>query len=156
MRCIRILLADDHKGMRDRVVRLLESDFEVVGAVGDGRALLEAASMMKPDVCIVDISMPVLGGIEAAARLKKSGSAARVIFLTVHEDPDFVRAAFDAGASGYVVKSKMASDLPTAIKEAMAGGSFISSARADGAQTAPRKDSPEHDHLINDREKKRS
>jgi DNA-binding NarL/FixJ family response regulator len=116
--------------MRDRAVRLLEPEFEVVGAVGDGYALLEAASQTKPDVCVIDISMPVLSGIRAAAQLKESGSTAKIIFLTVHEDPDFVQAALDAGASGYVLKSRMASDLLTAIKGVLAGRLFISPSRA--------------------------
>ena len=137
----RILLADDHKGMRDRVVRLLESEFEVVGAVEDGGALLEVASMMKPDVCVIDISMPVISGIEAAAQLKESGSTAKIIFLTVHEDPDFVQAALETGALGYVVKSKMASELRTAVKAAMAGRLFISPACTYSAQTESRKGS---------------
>ena len=123
---IRILLAEDHKEVRDRVVRLLEPEFEVVGTVGDGLALLEAASRMKPDVCVLDISMPVFNGIEVATQLKQSGSTAKMIFLTVHEDPDFVRAALETGALGYVVKSRMASDLCVAIKGAMSGRLFIS------------------------------
>ena len=122
----RILLADDYKGMCDRAVRLLEPEFEVIGVVRDGSALLEAASKMRPDVCVIDISMPVLSGIEAATRLKKSGSTAKIIFLTVHEDPDFVQAALETSALGYVVKSRMASDLRAAIKGAMAGRLFSS------------------------------
>jgi DNA-binding NarL/FixJ family response regulator len=122
----RILLADDHKEMRDRVVRMLESEFDVLGAVEDGGALLEAALKIKPDVCVIDISMPILSGIEAAARLRESGSTAKVIFLTVHDDADFVQAALETGALGYVVKSRMASDLCAAIKRAIAGRLFIS------------------------------
>ena len=137
----RVLLADDHKEMRDRVVLMLESEFDVVGVVEDGGALLEAASKIKPDVCVVDISMPVICGIEAATRLRESGSTAKIIFLTIHEDLDFVQAAIEAGASGYVVKSKMASDLLTAVKGAMAGRLFISPACAYSAQTEPRKGS---------------
>jgi DNA-binding NarL/FixJ family response regulator len=130
----RILLADDFKGMLDRAVRLLEPEFEVVGAVGDGCALLEAASQMKPDVCVIDISMPVLSGIQAAAQLIESGSTAKIIFLTVHEDPDFVQAALEAGASGYVLKTRMASDLCNAINGVMAGRLFISPSRAFATQ----------------------
>src|ERR1043165_6024445 len=122
----RILLADDHKGMRDRALRLLEPEFEVVGAVTDGGALLDAASQMKPDVCVLDISMPIVSGIKAAARLKESGSTAKIIILTIHEDPDFVQEALNAGASGYVLKSRMASALGTAVKWAMDGRLFIS------------------------------
>ena len=130
----RILLADDYKGMRDRAARLLEPEFEVVGDVGDGCALLEAASQLKPDVCVIDISMPVLCGIKAAAQLKESGSTAKIVFLTVNEDPDFVQAALDAGASGYVLKSRMASDLCNAIKGVMAGRLFISTSCAFATQ----------------------
>lgn len=122
----RILLADDYNGMRDRAVRLLEPEFEVIGVVGDGHALLEAATKMQPDVCVIDISMPVLNGIEAATRLKENGSQAKIIFLTVHEDADFVQAALATGALGYVAKSRMASDLREAINGAMAGRLFIS------------------------------
>ena len=134
----RILLADDHKGMRDRVVRLLESEFEVVGAVEDGRALLEAASKIKPDICLIDISMPLISGIEAATQLRESGSTAKIIFLTVHDDPDFVQAALETGALGYVLKSRMASDLRSAVKGVIAGRLFISPTCANGAQTEPR------------------
>ena len=122
----RILLADDHKDIREKVMQQLEPEFEVVGAVGDGNALLEAVSQMKPDVCVVDISMPIMSGIEAATRIKASGSGVKIIFLTVHEDPDFLQAALDAGAVGYVVKSRVASDLCPAIRGALAGRLFVS------------------------------
>lgn len=122
----RILLADDHKEIRDRVVGMLEPEFEVVGALEDGCPLLEAATKMKPDVCILDISMPLTGGIEAAAKLKESGLTTKIIFLTVHQDNDFVRAALETGALGYVVKSRMCTDLRAAINGAMAGRLFIS------------------------------
>lgn len=124
---VRILLADDHKGMRDRVVRMLGHDFEMLEPVKDGRALLESASRLKPDVCLMDISMPILNGIEAAQQLKESGSTTKIIFLTIHEDPDFLVAALKAGASGYVIKPRMASDLRAAIKEVLAGRTYISS-----------------------------
>lgn len=123
----RILLADDHKEMRERVVRLLGREFEILDPVEDGHALLEAASKLNPDVCLLDISMPIVNGIEAATRLKEKGATAKIIFLTIHEDPDFVQAALKTGASGYVVKRQMGSDLRTAVKEALAGRIFISS-----------------------------
>jgi DNA-binding NarL/FixJ family response regulator len=123
----RILLADDHDVMRARVKRHLEREFEVVDAVGNGRALLETAARLKPDVCLLDISMPILNGIETATRLKQSGSTAKIVFLTIHEDPDFVQAALETGALGYVVKRRMVSDLRPAIKEALAGRIFVSS-----------------------------
>ena len=122
----RILLADDHKEIRDRAVRLLEPEFEVVGTVADGNALLKAAAQMKPDVCVIDISMPLLNGIEAAIKLRENGSKARIVFLTVNEDSDFVRAALRTGALGYVVKSRMASDLCAAINGAINGHLFVS------------------------------
>jgi DNA-binding NarL/FixJ family response regulator len=126
----RILLADDHGKMRDRVKRLLETEFEVVDSVENGLALLEAAAELEPDVCLLDISMPVLNGIETATRLKQSGSTAKIVFLTIHEDPDFVQAALKTGASGYVVKRRMVSDLRPAIREALAGRTFVSSSVA--------------------------
>lgn len=131
----RILLADDHKGMRDRVVRMLEREFEMLEPVQDGRALLEAASRLKPDVCLMDISMPLINGIEAAAQLKESGSKSKIIFLTIHEDLDFLVAALKAGASGYVVKPRMASDLRAAVKEVLAGRTYISSSLSSGTRT---------------------
>jgi CheY-like chemotaxis protein len=122
----RILLAEDHTDMRNIVVRLLEPEFEVVGAVDNGQALLDVANKIQPDVLVVDISMPILSGIEAAERLQRAGSTARIVFLTVHEDPDFLLAAMAAGGLGYVVKSRLASDLRAAIKEALAGRLFVS------------------------------
>ena len=122
----RILLADDHKEIRDRAVRLLEPEFEVVGAVADGNALVRVSAQLKPDVCIIDISMPYLNGIEAAIKLRENGSEARIVFLTVNEDSDFVRAALKTGALGYVVKSRMATDLCLAINGAIRGNLFVS------------------------------
>lgn len=124
---VRILLADDHKEMRDRVVRVLERDFEMLDAVADGQAFLEAASVLKPDLCLLDISMPIVSGFEAASRLKRDGSKAKIIFLSIHEDVDFVRAAYDAGASAYVIKRRMATDLLKAIRAVLAGRTFTSS-----------------------------
>jgi DNA-binding NarL/FixJ family response regulator len=122
----RILLADDHKDMREKVVRHLEPEFEVVASVEDGCSLVETASRIKPDVCVVDISMPVMCGIEAVAHLKETGSEARIVFLTLHEDADFVRTALETGALGYVVKSRMASDLTPAVRSALKGRLFVS------------------------------
>src|SRR4030095_1395668 len=106
--------------MRDNVVRILKRDFQVFEAVEDGEALLEAAARLKPDVCVLDISMPVVSGIETATRLKQSGSPAKVIFLTIHDDFDFVGAALKTGAEGYVVKPRMAIDLVLAVHEVLA------------------------------------
>ena len=122
----RVLLADDHEAMLDRVKRLLEKEVQVVGTVGDGQAALEAVAEFRPDVLILDISMPVLSGMQAALRLKQIKSEVRIVFLTVHEDPDFAREALARGALGYVVKSRLATDLLVAIKEVLAGRSFVS------------------------------
>lgn len=121
-----ILLADDHPGFPDIVERLLRPKFEVVGKVVDGQALFETAIKLKPDVIVTDISMPVLDGIATADRLKESGCASRIVFLTVHTDPDFVRACLATGAFGYVVKSRIDTELVTAICDALAGQLFIS------------------------------
>jgi len=126
----RILLADDHNEIRKIVVHLLERQFEILDAVADGRSLLEAASKLKPDVCLLDISMPIMNGIEAASQLKERGSTAKVIFLTVHEDRDFIQAALRIGASGYVFKRRIRSDLSLAVSEALADRIFISPTHA--------------------------
>ena len=131
----RILLADDHKEMRDRIQRYLEVEFDVVAAVENGRTLLDAASKLNPDVCLLDISMPVLNGIEAAVKLRESGSTAKVLFLTIHEDPDFLEAALNTGASGYVLKRRMASDLRAAIRDALAGKTFVSTSAVFSRRT---------------------
>lgn len=123
----RIVVADDHELMRNRVVHLLKSEFDVLDAVADGQAVLEVAVRLTPDVYVLDISMPIMSGIETATRLKQSGSAAKIIFLTIHEDADFVDAAFETGAKGYVVKSRMIADLCRAVHEVLAGGTFVSS-----------------------------
>ncbi|SRR5882724_12957937 len=122
----RILLADDHPRFPELEQHLLESEFEVVGKVGDGQALLEEAIRLKPDVIVTDISMPILNGIEAVDRLKESGCESRVVFLTVHCDPDFVRRCLSTGAFGYVAKSRIASELVLAIREALEGNIFVS------------------------------
>jgi DNA-binding NarL/FixJ family response regulator len=121
---VRVLIADDHCGVRELVEELLEPHFEVIGAVDNGQALVETAMRLHPDVIVTDISMPILDGIEAAKQLKESGSRAKIIFLTVHSDPDFVGACRKAGASGYVVKLCMDSDLLAAIRGALAGRIF--------------------------------
>ncbi len=123
---IRVLLADDHEAMLERVARLLKTECDVVGTATDGQQALEAARDLKPDVLVLDISMPVMNGIETAHQLKNAGVEARIVFLTVHDDPDFAREALEAGALGYVIKQRIASDLLAAIREAYAGRLFLS------------------------------
>ena len=122
----RIVVADDHELMRESVVRLLKRHFDVIAAVATGEALLEAAGRLKPDVYVLDISMPCLSGIETAIHLKQRDSTAKVIFLTIHHDSDFVGAAFKSGAEGYVFKTRMAADLIVAVREVLAGRTFLS------------------------------
>jgi DNA-binding NarL/FixJ family response regulator len=119
-------LADDQPDLLKTVERHLEPEFEVVGKVLDGQLLLEEAMRLNPDVIVSDISMPVLNGIDAADQLKESGCRSRIVFLTVHSDPDFVPVCLAAGALGYVVKSRLITDLLPAIREALAGHIFIS------------------------------
>jgi DNA-binding NarL/FixJ family response regulator len=125
-----VLLADDHQDFLGIVARHLKPHFEVVRTVHDGQALLEEAARLEPDLIVLDISMPVLNGFETARRLRAMGSRAKVVFLTVYADPDYVHAAFEAGALGYVLKSELASDLLSSLREALAGRLFVSPALA--------------------------
>ncbi len=122
----KILLADDHTIVIEGLSRLLEAEFELVGAVGDGRALLSAAENLRPDVIVTDISMPLLNGLEAIRQLKKAGSRAKVIFLTMHADGSFAAEALRAGASGYLLKHSAAEELVRAIREVLKGRSYVS------------------------------
>jgi DNA-binding NarL/FixJ family response regulator len=122
----RVLLADDHPATLTLTADALAGEYLVVGSVGDGRELLAEAERLRPDVIVLDITMPRLDGIEAARQLRRSERPARLVFLTVHEDADYARAALDAGGLGFVVKSRLASDLLPAIQEALANRSFIS------------------------------
>lgn len=122
----RVVVADDNRQMRDKVVNLLSPRYEVVGAAADGKAALDVVKLLKPDIAVLDISMPIISGIDVAAEMKASGSHTKVVFLTVHSDPDYLVAALNVGASGYVVKSQMAEDLFSALSEASNGGIFIS------------------------------
>jgi len=123
---IRILLADDHRGIPKVVAGLLEPEFEIIGSVSDGRSLVDKAMQLEPDVIVTDISMPILNGMEAALELKNLGCASTIVFLSVHASSDFVRACLFVGALGYVVKPRMATDLDHAIRETLAGRIFVS------------------------------
>ena len=122
----RLLLADDHTLLLDGIRMLLEPEFELVGCVEDGQALLTAAMDSKPDVILMDISMPVLNGIDAAHQLRKMLPSAKLIFVTMHADADFVTEAFRAGAAGYVLKRSAATELLTAIREVLKGNHYVS------------------------------
>jgi DNA-binding NarL/FixJ family response regulator len=115
------------------VASLLKPTYEIVACVGDGRALIRAAMRMNPDVIVTDISMPVLSGIEAANILRDFGSTSRIIFLTIHQDSDYIKACFAAGALAYVSKLRMSADLLPAIQEALVGNSFVSPMASNAA-----------------------
>jgi DNA-binding NarL/FixJ family response regulator len=123
---IRVLLADDHQAMLARVRRELGEEFEIVGAVRDGQAAVEAVLLFDPDVIVTDISMPGMDGLQVASVLKANQCRARVVFLSIHEDPDFFDAAFAAGASGYVTKARLSTDLIRAIRQVLQGHKFVS------------------------------
>jgi len=126
VRQIRTLLADDHPMVFEIVERLLTPACRIVAKVGDGLALIQVASRTKPDVIVTDISMPILNGIEAARRLRHSGCMSPIVFLTTHQDVDFIKACLDAGALAYVSKLRMNTDLWFAIQEALVGRGFVS------------------------------
>jgi DNA-binding NarL/FixJ family response regulator len=119
------LLADDHKIVLDGLRSLLEPEFELAGTVEDGRALVSAAEKLRPDVIVVDISMPLLNGIEAVRQIKKLDKQVKVVFLTMHPDVTYAIRAFEAGASGYVLKHSASSELITAIHEAIKGRTYV-------------------------------
>jgi len=126
MGCARILLADDHQAMLETVSRVLAVDFDIVGTVGDGEQAVQAVVSLDPDVVVLDISMPVMNGFEAASCLRQSGARAKVIFLTAQTNQDFVSAAFSAGALGYVLKTRLMTDLVPAVREVLEGRTFAS------------------------------
>jgi DNA-binding NarL/FixJ family response regulator len=132
----RAILADDHTILVEAFRKLLEPQCEVVGTASDGRALLETAPQLKPDVIVVDIGMPLMNGLEAGWRLKELMPAAKIIFLTMNEDPDLAMEAMRCGASGYLLKSSAALELTQAIQMALKGKSYVTPQIARGMQKA--------------------
>jgi DNA-binding NarL/FixJ family response regulator len=122
----RVLIADDLPPVLATVASLLEESFDVVAMESDGRAALKATLQLEPALVVLDISMPILSGIEVALELKRLGNTAKVVFLTVHEDADILQTCHAAGGLGYVVKVRMDSDLILAMEEALAGREFTS------------------------------
>jgi DNA-binding NarL/FixJ family response regulator len=121
----RILMADDHQMLLDAFKVMLEQDFDVVGTVTDGRALLKEFARLHPDVVVIDVAMPLLNGLDAARQLKAQRRSVKLIFLTMNPDPDLASEALRLGASGYVLKSSAARELKQAILEALSGRSYI-------------------------------
>jgi DNA-binding NarL/FixJ family response regulator len=122
----RILLADDHQAILDEVRSILDQTYEVVGSVENGQTLVEAAQQLNPDLIITDISMPVMTGFEAAARIRALGLATKLIFLTVQSSPAYLKRARSLGADGYVLKVYSTEQLPTAVSKVLAGETFFS------------------------------
>ena len=122
----RVLVADDHEAMLDHLVRLLSRDFDVVAAVRDGATAVREAPRLNPDILVLDIAMPGLSGIEAAGRLKANGSTAKIVFVTMHQDREFVNGAAALGSVGFVAKNRLVSDLIPAIRSVLADQPFVS------------------------------
>jgi DNA-binding NarL/FixJ family response regulator len=128
----RVLLADDHTLLLGALEKLLAEECDVVGQVSDGRALVEAAEQLKPDVIVLDISMPLLNGVDAARQIKQRLRHVKLVFLTMNEDADLAAEAFRAGASAYLLKRSAASELPLAIREVMQGRSYVTPLVTEG------------------------
>jgi len=124
----RILIADDHNLVAELCKRLLESEFDVVGMVGDGRALVRAAVKLKPDVIIVDVAMPILNGLDAGRQVKEMLPSVKLVYLTMNPDPEIVVEALARGASGYLLKTCAASEMVLAVREVLRGKTYLSRA----------------------------
>lgn len=128
MSLARVLLAEDHPTMADRLAELISQQFDVVGLVGDGVALVQAARTLDPDVVVADVSMPRLNGLKAIEQLRNEGSRAKFVLLSVDPEEALALRAFAGGASGFVVKTFAGTELAEAITAALAGGTFVSAA----------------------------
>ncbi len=122
-----VLLADDHAIVSQGLEALLQENFQLLGAVRDGRALVDAVSRLKPDVVVTDISMPGLNGLEAIRQIKKLRPATKIVALTMHSEPNLVAEALKAGAAGYVLKSSAVEELERAIQEVVLGRTYVTS-----------------------------
>ncbi len=125
MKRTRVLLADDHNLVLEAFKRMIEAEFEVVGTASNGRTLIDAAMQLKPDVIVLDISMPMLNGLDAGRRLKQLLPAVKLVYVTMDQDVDLAAQALRLGASGYLLKSSSASELTKAIREAAIGRSYV-------------------------------
>jgi DNA-binding NarL/FixJ family response regulator len=134
MKSPRVILADDHTLIAEALHQLIAPQFDVVATVADGRALLESAASLKPDVVVVDIAMPLLNGLEAGRQIKQKMPSVKLIFLTMNEDPELAVEAMKSGASGYVLKTCAASELLQAIQAALRGKFYVTPQIARGMQ----------------------
>lgn len=128
----RVLFADDHKMLADALRAVVEPRCEVVGTVGDGRALVEAAVRLQPDIVVLDIGMPHLNGFDAGRKLKHALPNVKLVFMTMHDDPFLVGEAFRAGASAFLLKEAAASELTDAIDQVLKGGSYVTPSAKEG------------------------
>ncbi len=131
MKKLRVMLADDHRIVAEGLQRLLEPEFELIGIVEDGRALIDSAADLKPDVIVADISMPEINGIDALEELKRIDPNVKVVFLTMHRKVAYAKRALDAGALGYVLKHSAPDELVLAVRAAAAGRTFVTSELTD-------------------------
>jgi DNA-binding NarL/FixJ family response regulator len=122
---LRVVIGDDNPAMLEAVTHILQDEFQIVGALAEARAIVDQVPKLTPDVLVLDISMGEMNGFEITRRLKMEVCPSKIIFLTVHEELEFIRAAFDAGASGYVFKSRMNTDLRAAINAVLNDRVFI-------------------------------
>jgi DNA-binding NarL/FixJ family response regulator len=122
----RILIADDHTLVADLCRKLLEMEFHVIGSVRDGRALVQSAVDLRPDVIVVDIAMPILNGLDAGQQVKEILPAVKLVFLTMNPDPEVAAEAFRRGASGYLLKTSAADEMVLAVRKVLRGMSYIS------------------------------
>jgi len=122
----RILIAEDHTLVAELCKRLLETEFNVVDIVGNGRAMIRAAAELKPDLTLVDVAMPILNGLDAGERVKEMSPATKLVYLTVNPDPEVAAEAFHRGASGYLLKTCACSELVVAVREILRGNTYIS------------------------------
>jgi DNA-binding NarL/FixJ family response regulator len=123
---IRVLLADDNRAMLAELRDELSKEFAITGAVDNGEEAIREVLRLDPDVLVLDVTMPGLSGIQVASHLRDSHSRTRILFLTIHEQPEYISAAFSAGASGYVTKRHLGSDLSVAIRQVFDGQTFLS------------------------------
>ena len=144
----RVLLADDHGIVIEGLKSLLSDEFDILGHVEDGRALVDQASALHPDVVVADISMPLLNGIEAARQIKKVDQNIKIVFLTMHPDATYAANAFEAGASGFVLKHSASSELIRAIREAIKGRTYVSPLIAGDLIHTYQKGDPAKDKLF--------
>ena len=136
MNRIKVLIADDHRIVADGLRNILESEYDLVGIAENGRALVDLAIKLEPDVIVADISMPSLNGLDAMELLQKQNSRAKFIFLTMHKDVTYAAKAIRQGAVGYVLKHSASEELLRALQLVLGGGKFISPEIADGLQNA--------------------